>query len=523
MEKSRRCGIKSVIKKRKIIDKKEKIRYTLTVNKGEKKMSENKEFNFREFILKEEIAEPEEKEKTVVKRAKPVVEFNVEWSDHCDAIISRKTKSSIKYLALLVSQKQYYIKDNKDVVVALTTENLNDFMKGCDDGITIDTNWMSMIPKGKVNNKHLIDYLENDLFCEMAKMGIVWLDTDDVKEKPSYYYRRKIDDIDWNNALLKEKKLIRKLVEVGRQEETSEMEMKKEMTTWALGNGNAPECFGSAYGTTFFSTSMRGVPGLIVLKNLYGESGVSQLATMMAEQSKHEISGGWSSWWRNNTRIRRYNDNGAVENIWNIVRRYDCKFDRFAEYIVYEPARQGYSLTDLVQTWYDTLAMQKEIYGKVREKYPEDLASLHQRLSYRCNILAYAKSLEEKQTEEEKAGKRYEELKKNCYSNEKDPWIITVPMNVGDILEEAQNQSNCLASYVKPYVTGSTDLYFMRDKKKPEESLITIEIKDGCLRQAYAHHNNHPKGEEMVFIEKWCKKKGFTFTNDYHAVAPAND
>ena len=486
-------------------------------------MEENKEFNFREFILKEEIAEDIESESKKTTRKKPEVEFNVEWSDHCDAIISRKTKQSTQYLALIVSQKQYYVKDNKGKITPLTIDTLNKFMTGADDsGIVINTNWMTVLPKNKKNNANLLNILNTDLFCELAKMGYAWLSEGLIQQKEDWRNRRASEQsIERTGQILKENRnLFKKLVELGKQTEPqNETMFKQEMTkAFFSETGNSFGIFfGDAYGMILMqmlrnSGEIGTYPAFLYLKNIYGESGVSQLAEALVAQ--RGVSTRKLEYSNNSYRFRNLKEE-APRNLAKIAKGFNCKFENFLEYIVYEPQRQGYSIEDFIQSWYDTLKMQAVVYGEVKDKYPEELASLHQRMSYRCALLEYAKSIEEEQKRNQQMSYREKELQVNCYENTSDPWIITVPENVGAILEEAQQQSNCLASYVEPYVKGDTDLYFMRDKKAPEASLITIEIRDNVLRQAYAHHNTKPSEKEMKFIEKWCEAKGFEFTQEY--------
>ena len=484
---------------------------------------EEKNFNFKEFILKEEIVEETEEKKSTA-RQKPTVEFNVEWADHCDAIISRKTKTSTQYLALLVSQKQYYIKDNSGKVSTLTTDNLNKFMNGSDDnGILINTNWMTLLPKNKKNNGNLLNILNSDLFCELAKMGYAWLGDSLIQQKEDWRNRRVDNEklVNTTKLFMENKKLFRKLIETGKQIPVGAEQMfKKELTNafFEDTSNSLATFFGDAYGTILMNVlNLRNrnvlAPSFVYFKDVYGESGVSQLADAMAAQrcvsSRKLRSFDTVGYWR-----RRNTDEAAI-NLAKIAKHYNCKFENFLDYVVYEPQRQGYTIEDFAQTWYDTLRMQVSVYGEVKDKYPEELASLHQRMSYRCSLLEYAKELEEQQERNNAITYRKKELSGNCYADKNEPWIITIPSSVGDILEEAQQQSNCLASYVEPYVKGDTDLYFMREKNEPEKSLITIEIRDNALRQAYAHHNTKPGAKEMRFIEKWCKKNGFTYATDY--------
>lgn len=61
-------------------------------------------------------------------------------------------------------------------------------------------------------------------------------------------------------------------------------------------------------------------------------------------------------------------------------------------------------------------------------------------------------------------------------------------------------------------IDGETLLVFCR-LKKDNKSLLTIEIKDGAICQVHGVRNRRPSAEEIVFIEKYAKKKGLEFNN----------
>ena len=196
------------------------------------------------------------------------------------------------------------------------------------------------------------------------------------------------------------------------------------------------------------------------------------------------------------------------EKFWTNVRAYRISLNKLIEFITTEPQNQGYLLTDFLHTWWDTLDMEKELYGKITDKYPANLASLHQKLSYDMVMLLYARKIEQDAEKNRLAMERRKELKKYDYQNTTDKYFITSPESVADILDEKQQQQNCLDRYVDRYVEGETDLFFMRDKSHPDLSLVTIEVNNHVLRQAFLKFNSHPNNEQMDFIGKWCDKYG---------------
>ena len=50
-------------------------------------------------------------------------------------------------------------------------------------------------------------------------------------------------------------------------------------------------------------------------------------------------------------------------------------------------------------------------------------------------------------------------------------------------------------------------ILFLRDKKEPDEPLVTLEVKRGALVQAYGKNDKKPKKEYLDFLKMWCKSK----------------
>ena len=106
------------------------------------------------------------------------------------------------------------------------------------------------------------------------------------------------------------------------------------------------------------------------------------------------------------------------------------------------------------------------------------------------------------------------DIKRN-YQYENDKYVMVVPDRISDILEEAAKQHNCLYSYVWKVASGYTTILFMRDKANRSKSLITIEVQNGILKQAYRAFNKIPNEQEQKFIEEFAKEKNLEVDIDY--------
>ena len=77
-----------------------------------------------------------------------------------------------------------------------------------------------------------------------------------------------------------------------------------------------------------------------------------------------------------------------------------------------------------------------------------------------------------------------------------------------DLLDEANQQHNCVAAYGSRIANGSSYIYVLREVAKPDKSLITIELSpDGRnIRQKYLAYNQPVRNRsQSEFIDRWMK------------------
>lgn len=78
-----------------------------------------------------------------------------------------------------------------------------------------------------------------------------------------------------------------------------------------------------------------------------------------------------------------------------------------------------------------------------------------------------------------------------------------------DLLDEAIQQDNCVASYADRIAAGQSRIFTMRETAHPERSLVTIELSPDCktIRQKYLAHNQQIRNKSMTeFIERWHRQ-----------------
>lgn len=180
----------------------------------------------------------------------------------------------------------------------------------------------------------------------------------------------------------------------------------------------------------------------------------------------------------------------------------DCnmEYNAFKEYVLYDSYRMGLarSLASFFDTWRDTIDMEGKLYGKIREKYPKNLQTYHDNLSYKYNIYKEEVNAENFRLAAEKM--KFLQAKMNDY-------IFITPSCPQDMLDEADMQANCLASYVSRVSDGESMIVFMRKASTPEQSFVTIEVreKDGKygITQQYLAHNNRLDDKLKDITQKW--------------------
>ena len=77
------------------------------------------------------------------------------------------------------------------------------------------------------------------------------------------------------------------------------------------------------------------------------------------------------------------------------------------------------------------------------------------------------------------------------------------PKTTKDIKDEAVQQSNCVASYIDKVIGGSCDIILMRKKDDVENSLVTVEVRNGKVVQARQRFNESVNESEQKALDKY--------------------
>lgn len=100
-----------------------------------------------------------------------------------------------------------------------------------------------------------------------------------------------------------------------------------------------------------------------------------------------------------------------------------------------------------------------------------------------------------------------------------DEYSIIYPDSPANIITEGRALSHCVSSFVKSVSNGSTTILFLRKNSEINKPLLTIEVKDGKVRQAHGFANCSLASMEAEnpginkFFHDWAKKKKLADNN----------
>ena len=104
-----------------------------------------------------------------------------------------------------------------------------------------------------------------------------------------------------------------------------------------------------------------------------------------------------------------------------------------------------------------------------------------------------------------------ERYKKMYYEYSNGKYVVTMPKDGFELCLEAINQRNCLMDYIEPHAVANTTILFLRKRKNPKKSFVTIELLNNEISQVYAKCNALPEASVYAFLEMYSKKMGLSY------------
>ena len=188
-----------------------------------------------------------------------------------------------------------------------------------------------------------------------------------------------------------------------------------------------------------------------------------------------------------------YNMLGYYENKYNMaIEEYGYTAKGLLNYLDYCKTYEAFNdVHNNLNMLLDYAHMMKVISPKF-DKYPRHLLSTHQiaarnytRLKQKFDEIAFKKRINL-------------DMEKTIGS-----YRFYYPRSTQDIKDEAVAQNNCVASYIQRVIDGKCDILFLRKKDCPDESLVTIEVRNNQIVQARQKFNDPVTNSQQDAIDKW--------------------
>lgn len=198
--------------------------------------------------------------------------------------------------------------------------------------------------------------------------------------------------------------------------------------------------------------------------------------------------------------------------IIQVIQNYNLDLDAFLEYCLYLNHVESVSIEKLMADYPDYLRRELHLKGgrmARMEKYPQTWLSATHKQQQEYQNLQYLERMEENGNTE----KFDNSIEANKHLEwEQDNYLIRMPTSAEDIRDEADQMHHCVATYIPQIEAGEKIVMFMRDKENPDKSLVTVEVIDGAITQAYAQRDTYPSIPCMVWLTKWAQEKDLRIT-----------
>lgn len=481
----------------------------------------------KEYILNDEEFE-KIKSKTSRKKRTVSAEYSILFQSGCDFGIEKKCGRKVSKLIILVSKGQYYIADGNTVKV-LNVPLLKKFLKELDGIISLpEVYWLTGLSNDQNMPGRILKVVRSENYTDLLKKGTIYVYSDqelecrqrDDEDFVGYQYIYDLLDVipeeyhnfyNWTVDFLATRRNITKKnlfcnligMDNGRKE------------TMLLQSFDAfrqiHEMYGAEWGKAAVEKYMSST-----IEDIVNSNQVSALLNVFSPQSSpfRNIEEDDDDWINFNTDFASF-ERAIERNRKSIVKRLPA--NKTLEYLFYHSHREGYafSMNEFLKDWIQYLQKQKEIYGKIEDKYPAHLKSSLKRMEYEYRL--HEKEISLKQWK--LAAEKMKELE-----YEDGNYMIKSPCCKEDLAYEASHQHNCVLGYAERVKRGEEQIFFMRKSDEEEKPLVTLEVlPGGRVGQIFRAFNNTPSNEEMKFIKKWAREKGLIMPENPFPPRAANN
>lgn len=377
------------------------------------------------------------------------IKYELVLENNTDFIVRRETAKLQKELVILISQGLYYIRNCKDGSIDPVTEvTLRSFLRDMkDSAIRLEkVHWLSALCKEACG--YILTVIEDADVAEMCRHNVPII-PDDPRRYLQYWQQNK--------------KLLIRLSQIFPQD------------------GIAAEKYRACLPAIFWIERTMGTNEALYFSDKLVQSGVRRIS----------LSG-----------YHHYHDNnGNFDSFQRIITsEFHINFRRFIDYICFDLYRQGYGEVNgtFFREYYDYLSMQKQLFGKIREKYPEHFKTEHDVMALKINLANTAAQCEN-------FAQQSERIKDMEYSSQ--GYCIVVPTEPRELADEGINLSHCVGDYIDRVASGECHILFLRRRATPDRSLVTLQLSGNRICQAQGLNRRNITKEERKFLMRWGGEK----------------
>lgn len=197
----------------------------------------------------------------------------------------------------------------------------------------------------------------------------------------------------------------------------------------------------------------------------------------------------------------------ALQRLIEMINQYHLEIKRLIIYIHYLNSVEMVGIDEILHTYPDYLSQELDDNDGNRNKM----------YKFPCNYYTeYHKQQARIRRRNELANYNPEEVEYEFayLEHEDDEFKIILPRSPEDVQNEANQQGHCVADrFMDIIAAGDTCVVFMRRTNRPNESLITIEIRNNRMRQACIGDNDEVPNRYRGWIRNWAAMKGVEIDN----------
>lgn len=198
----------------------------------------------------------------------------------------------------------------------------------------------------------------------------------------------------------------------------------------------------------------------------------------------------------------------ALKRLIEIIKMYHLEVKRLMIYIHYLNGVELIDFEEIINTYPEYLEQELQDNDGNRNKM----------YKFPCNYYTeYHRQQARLRRRNELANYNPEEVEYefDYLEYEDNEFKIILPRSPEDVQDEANQQGHCVADrFMDTIAAGDTCVVFMRKTNRPNESLITIEIRNNYIRQACIGDNDPVPERYKNWIRYWAAMKGVQINSD---------